>query len=266
MLLAGPTWIKRRRARGRIGRNSSASSEETAFGYWGASASESRTISLHRSARSHLGELRVAAGSRSCPVLGEFRHQYGGRAYARSSEQEGAREAARGHKKVSPGQHRPRHSSAANAELWSTGKLIRTIGRSDALQDLIQHWKHAEIEADRVRISSLWRLIGCNCGWIIASKRWRRAFVIGARCQETSMRAGWHRSFGLDESKVHSVGEEYRSHGIRRELERWIIYFGDFILRFLLNNLLPKNCFYFYMILQKYDLLRCLCWTVYFFF
>jgi len=144
MLIAGSTWIKRRRAGGRIRRNSSASSKETAFSYRGTSTSKSRTISLHRPARSHLGELRVAAGSWSGPILGEFCHQYGGRAYAGSSEQEGTWKAARGHEEVSSGQHRPRYSSATNAELWSTGELIHAIGRSNVTKSYLALKAHGD--------------------------------------------------------------------------------------------------------------------------
>lgn len=133
-LLLGSTRAKRRRVGGRFRRDASASSKEAASGHRGTSASKSCSVSLHRAARPYLGQFRVAAGSRSGPVLGEFCHQHGRCAYARPSQQERAREAARGYEEVSSGEHRSRYSFAADAELRSTGK--RELWR--ALHDLIK--------------------------------------------------------------------------------------------------------------------------------
>lgn len=94
--------------------------------------------------------------------------------------------------------------------------------------------------------SSLWRLIKwCNYDWV--SKRWYLVFAVGSRCQKTSMRAGRHGSFGLDESKVHSVGEEYRSHGIRRKFERWIVF------RDQLHSFIIENCTSYLLLYIIYD-------------
>lgn len=69
------------------------------------------------------------------------------------------------------------------------------------------------------------------------------------------MRTGRHGSFGLDESKVHSVGEEYRSYRICREFERCDISYAarararepDSYIK--INDLL-NSCFFIAMLLE----------------
>lgn len=103
-------------------------------------------------------------------------------------------------------------------------------------------------------ISSLWRLIKCNCDWALPSKRRYLVFVAGSRCQKTSMWAGRHGSFGLDESKVHSVGEKHRSHGIRRKFERWIVFRRDQLHIFIIENF--TNYLSPYIIYDNYSWLQ----------
>lgn len=119
----GTAGTERRRAGGGPGSESPAAPQEAAPRDRGTPASEPRAISLHISAGTHLGQLRVAARSRALTVRRELRHQHGRRANARPPQQEGAREAPRRHEKVPPGQHRSRHQSPQDAQLRPTGIL-----------------------------------------------------------------------------------------------------------------------------------------------
>ena len=105
--------------------DSSPSQEEASFSNRGASTSESRSIPVHRSIGSHVGQFGMAAWPWARSVFRQFRDQHGGRADARPSEQKGAGEAARRNQEVPSGQHRARDSSAANVELWSSGNDVK---------------------------------------------------------------------------------------------------------------------------------------------
>lgn len=82
----GVAGAKRRRIGSGIRGVAPPSQKEITFSYRGAPASESSSISVHCSTRSHMGQLRVAARPRTRTIFRELRHQYGGRTDARSSQ------------------------------------------------------------------------------------------------------------------------------------------------------------------------------------
>lgn len=118
----GFTGTERRRIGGRVGSDTPPSQKEIASSHWGASTSKSCPISMHRSTGSYLGQLRVVTWPRISSVFRKLCYQYGGCADARSLEQKGVGETPRSEQEVSSSQHRTWNSSAANVELWSSGK------------------------------------------------------------------------------------------------------------------------------------------------